>query len=470
MRLFLFLLLAAVPAAAAPRISVIPFSGPSAGTSRSQLVEALCETAECLPQGKVTSRNRPDWKKVSREKVDFLVAGKVVKVKRKQFLEVTVYAGPGAPEYKKRFPLSRGRLAGKSLVAITKALEKLYAKAAPEPEPEPEPDPEPVAETEPATEAEPEAKEDERPPEEKKSDEGLSDSASRSERLASTSEDKDDRKAADAEVREDEGDDQERRRPARDSFLSIEIGPDLLRRSLQYSQVQTPNLRSYSADLIVAPRVRVELYPLAAASGLISGLGVEGSYAMAVGLKSRPTLNCEPAIVASQPSGCLSYPTSLSTLEVAGKLRIRPLTGSQAAVVPTVGFRNASFAVGAASDGSTLAGLPKIAYTAALVGAGFEAPFSEGRFSAFGRFAYLPVLSAGEILSAAYFPNGSASGLDVHLGIGFRVLPNLEARLVGQFARYGLQFQTQASDTYIASGAVDQYVGGNLAVRYHFGG
>ncbi len=258
---------------------------------------------------------------------------------------------------------------------------------------------------------------------------------------------------APVEVERRRGDDDIVRRAERaDAFFAVEVGPDLFSRKFAYHYVQTPNLRSYQASLIVAPKVKVELTPMAGQRGIAAGFGVEGSYAMAVGLKSRR-------------SDGPSHPTSLTRFELAAWLKIHPSDELPVAAVPHLGFRSASFAVGAAPDGNTLDGLPAISYAALVIGVGGEMPFGD-TFVTFGRVSYLPVLSSGQIISDAYFPQGSASGIEGMLGLGFAVMDKLDVRLTGTFTRYGLSFKTDETSTYRASGAVDQYLGVNLSVRY----
>jgi hypothetical protein len=87
---------------------------------------------------------------------------------------------------------------------------------------------------------------------------------------------------------------------------------------------------------------------------------------------------------------------------------------------------------------------------------------------AFARFSVLVALSSGEIISAAYFPKGSAFGIDLGLGLGFRILPALQIRAGFDFTRYGLSFTSTAADTYQGTGASDVYLGGHLSLRFEY--
>jgi hypothetical protein len=78
------------------------------------------------------------------------------------------------------------------------------------------------------------------------------------------------------------------------------------------------------------------------------------------------------------------------------------------------------------------------------------------------------VFSSGEIISAAYFPNGSAFGIEASVGLGVSVLPFMQIRASFEFQRYGMTFITQPTDPYVAAGASDTYLGGKAVVRFSF--
>ena len=78
------------------------------------------------------------------------------------------------------------------------------------------------------------------------------------------------------------------------------------------------------------------------------------------------------------------------------------------------------------------------------------------------------MFSSGEIISAAYFPNGSNLGLDGSLGVGVALLKSLQIRAAFDFNRYGLTFKTEPTDAFVAQGAVDQYVGGTVSLRFQY--
>lgn len=439
------------PQALAQRIAIVPFTGPGANGVRNQVVSALCDQAECVGEKKVVGAGgKPDWKKAKKEKVKFIVAGKVNGKGKKKSIELQVEHKAGAAKFKKSWPLEGGELSDKNLAAAGDALAKAMGL---EKKPPPEAPPE---EKKPPPEAPPEEKKP--PPEEKKKKV----------------------EAPPPEVVEPPP-------PAplahsKRPVFSVELGLDVQSRVYSYSSIASTNLRSYNAPFIPGLDLKAELYPLAIVQqGFLAGLGLEVGYAFSIGLKSRR----------KGPDGMFlptTFPTSISKLDLALKFQIRPISGSDAYFAPFFGYRSHSFGVGLASDGSSLDGppdamgnlpkatLPPISYSALKVGVGGELPFGSTGLLLYARFAVLPVLSAKDILGAAFFKAGSAFGVDGALGLGFK-LPfsfafidagALQLRLGFDFARYGLSFKTAATDEYVAEGAVDQYLGGTLAVRFTY--
>lgn len=431
-------LLASSALAAKPTLTIAPF--PGANAARSQLVDALCSELTCAPQGPLMRRGRPDWRKVRAKKVQFVLTGRKAKVRRKAVVVLELLKAPGSPRFRKRFPLdARGRLSARTLAAArSELLETLGVAPEPEQEDEPAPTESPRAEA-PVTEEPAEAPAREVPPEP-----APPPSAVASEPASEP-----------AEPSGEPAHVETRRRAGREHVLALEAGPEFTSRRLAYTQGHTANLLWYHADLIVLARVRAEFFPLAASEGLASGLGLEASYAHAVGLKSQ--LNDGPLL-----------PTHHNRLDLAAKLEATVVEALGLTLVPAVGFRHTTFRVAPAPDGTVLDGLPAVSYAALVLGLAAELRFSDGRFVTFGRAAYLPVLSSGEIISASYFPKGWATGLEGELGVGLRLLPRWHARLTGYLTRYGLTFRPAPDARYSAPGVVDQYLGMNFAVRHSF--
>jgi len=200
------------------------------------------------------------------------------------------------------------------------------------------------------------------------------------------------------------------------------------------------------------PSVHVQLFPLARmGNAAIAGLGLEGGYALSVGLSSAP-------------SNGPAYPTTISRMDAGLRYRSPGLLGDKLALSAFGGYRVEGFKVSPV-NGTTLVGLPNPTYSSARGGLG--ASYSFGTVSAFLEASALYVLNTGE-LQKAYFPKTSGLGLEGLVGADIRLTPLLGLRVAGHVTRYALNFTTVSTDTYEAKGAVDLYAGGTVALRVTF--
>lgn len=412
----------------AQRVSLLPFSGPGNAAVRAQLTNALCDTADCLAPAKVTTRNKPDWKKAKKEGAAALIAGKTIKKGKKVSVELQVLTGAGAPKAKKTFPLDKtNTLSAANLQAAIDLVDGVVGgSSAPAPEPTPReavtPEPAPREATTPApretTEPTPAPVADTRP-------------APAEEKPAA------ERKA---------------------KFLKLDVGADLVTRSLSYDQLVSSNLRTYQLPPVGQPAVGVQFFPLALVrDDLLSGLGVE------VGVGFAPWIRSSVGGAAGQ-----SYPTSIFRFDGLIRWDLRFIESFALVISPYVGVRMQSFTVGAASDGTRIDGLPNISYLGLRAGLGLEVPVIPRWLVVFGRFGVIPVFGSGELISPAYFNSGSTFGLEANAGLGVNVLPFLQVRASFEFQRYASTFKTQSTDQYVANGAGDTWLGGNLSLRFQF--
>ncbi len=407
----------------AQRICVVPFTGPGGPPIRNQVIAGVCERADCVAPPKATSGNKPDWKKAKKEAVLYFVTGTVAKKGKATNLTLQVLAKAGKPKWSKVYPVEGGELSAATLSTALTGLKAALggpAEKAPEPEPvpskpaqpvaQPEPLPQPVraAEPAPATAA---------PPAERTSD-------------------KDER---------------------RQHFVAIELGADLLLRSFGYKDLTSSNLRSYDS-FFALPAAHLELFPLALSSrGIVAGLGLEGGISLATWLKS------------GRKNTTDAFPTSTMRIDAGLVWRIMPLSSIDLAFYPIVGIRLHSFTVGAMPDGTRLEGLPGLNYFGLRGGLGVDVPLLDKRVVIFARFVVIPVFRSGEIMSSAYFSGGGSNfGLEGNAGVGIRIVNHLYVRLAFDFTRYSLTLKSSPTDTYAASGATDQYLGGTASLRFEY--
>ncbi|MBE2251202.1 MAG: hypothetical protein IAE78_16805 [Myxococcus sp.] len=430
MRALLWVALLASAPALAQRIGVVPFAGPNAAAVRNQLVTAICDTADCVNSAKVTTGNKPDWKKAKKEALQFFVTGTVAKKGRAQTLTLEVLSKPGAPKLKKSFPVNADGLAAKTLQQAIDALKGAFGGAeAPEAAP---------AEATPPVRATP-------------SEPVRTSGAAAKPTPAATpapSEPAPEPTPEPAPVVSGA-----RRLP----FIAVEGGVDLLNRSFSYVQPVT-NLRRYGLPLFPLGMVKVEFYPLALSrQDLLGGLGLEAQASFAPWLRSRRESTMDDV-----------YPTSTVRIDAGLSWRIMPVKTLNLSLIPLLGIRSHSFTVAPNAMGTRLDLLPNLSYLGLKAGLGFEVGLADDFFFVFGRFAAVPVFSSGEIISAAFFPNGSNFGLDGNVGVGVALLKSLQVRAAFDFIRYGLTFRTEPTDAFVAQGAVDQYLGGTVSLRFQY--
>jgi hypothetical protein len=91
----------------------------------------------------------------------------------------------------------------------------------------------------------------------------------------------------------------------------------------------------------------------------------------------------------------------------------------------------------------------------------------------FGIFAggyYRRVLAAGGIRSVDWFPSAQVWGAEGSVGVSYRFLSWLEARLQGDVRLYSLSMNPDGNDPHVTDGARDQYWAGSFSVAALFGG
>jgi hypothetical protein len=428
----LLTLLLALPAAA-QKIAVLPFTGPGAPPVRAQLLKELCEEVECVPQAKVMRAGKPDLKAAAKLEVGLVVSGKVAGAAKKRALTLTGVDARGKRLFEKRFEVDKkGQL---SVARLASARELVLSKIPVAPVRSPavaEPSHPSLGSTASARPAEPE------------------ESPDPFARLANERSRPEERPLAQPEPGAALA--PERRTQP---MVIAEVGPNLFSRSFEYQNLRFSNLRSYDARMIFAPRIRAELYPLAAfMSEPVAGLGLEVDYAFAIGLRTRA-------------EDATTFPTRFDQLDIGARWNLWLADGA-VLLCPQVGYRSSGFSVAPAQDGTVLLGLPAVGYQALRVGAALDYPLRALPLTLFARAAYLQLLALGELGQEPYFPDSGGMGLEGALGLGYRLSRQLEVRATFHLTRYSHTYRTEPTSTYAAAGASDQYLGATASVRYAF--
>jgi hypothetical protein len=427
--------------AAAQRVSFPSFTGPSAANVRNQIVGAVCDTADCIAATKTTTNGKPDWKKAKKESVAYFVTGNVAKRGSALSLELAVFSKAGAPKAKKSYPLEKaGTLSAKNLQSALDMLAVALGRKGGGSAPPVESDTPPVETARPAP----------------------APSSSSSSKGPTRPSEPPPPPAESKRAREEGGQGEapapkpgQKRKP---KFLVIDVGAELLNRRLEYSQVATANLRRYELTPFFAqPTLGLEFYPLALVrDDLLAGLGLEVSTGFAPWLQSRLT---------SIPD---SFATSAVRFDAGVRWNIAPIPTWALTFSPYVGVRSQSFTISPLPDGRRIDGLPNIGLVGLRVGLGLDVPVVPNWVGVFGRFGIVPVFGSGEIISASFFPNGSAFGLEANAGVSVNFTSFLQLRLSFEWMNYGFTFSTQPTDTYVAAGATDTYLGGRAGLRFMF--
>jgi hypothetical protein len=427
------LLAVAATAASAQRVSFPNFTGPGAAGVRNQIVGAVCDTADCVAATRTTTGGKPDWKKARKESVLFFVTANVVKKGKALWLDVQVLNKAGPAKARKTFALDKnGTLPAKGLQQVMDLLTGAFGgstRSAAEPPPATTPD---AVKTQPKETSKP------------------------ADALPTSPPKRDPEQPAPQGAEPDTRGTAPKASKTRPKFLMIDVGADLFTRRLEYSQVATSNLRRYDLGLTGMAALGVSFFPLALMrDDLLAGLGVEFAIGFAPWIQSRLT------------STTTAFPTSAMRIDGGIRWELRPIKTFALAISPYVGVRSQSFTVSPVM-GQRIDGLPNIAHVGLRAGLGLDIPLIENRLNVFGRFGIIPVFGSGEISSPAFFPNGSAFGLEANAGVGVTVLPFMQIRASFELARYGLTFVTQPTDTYVAAGAAETYLGGNASLRFMF--
>lgn len=415
--------LVALPAFA-QKLAVGPITGPGAANLTRQLSQTLCDTADCVPAGDVTSSGKPDWKKAKRAGVSVFLTGTVVKKGRVHTVTLEVWTGPGKPRATKAWPGEDERFSPKHLSEVAALVSQYVKRGAPPPV----------------------ESDDAEPPKITKGGKGKRGDDERPLRLSGeTPQEPGGDEEAPAKETEPEGEGD-----ASAPRFAAWVGFAVMNRHYDYSGAASGNLRRYDLPIFPTPRLGVEAFPFAQKPGHLAGLGFEGTLDYQGWLKSRKL---------NDPT---EFPTSAVKADVSARWRF-PVASFF--VTPRVGIRYQAFTVAAASNGSKLDGVPNLAYFGPRLGADIEGKLLEDSLRLWGGGSIIPELSSGDVLSPAFFNKGSNVGFELHAGVAVHLTGPAWLVATGEFSLNSLSFQAQPTDPYVAAGATDRYLGAGLAAR-----
>jgi hypothetical protein len=247
--------------------------------------------------------------------------------------------------------------------------------------------------------------------------------------------------------------------------FEVFFGPTGTSRNLAYHQdYSSVGLRPYSLPLGAAAAVHVVWYPISAFSeGPMQHLGLEIGVEQSFGIQS--TIGNDGTPLAGKTFGNTVH-------EFEGGLRYRiPFgAGSQAWFSATGGEH--AFVFSSPNDCNSCRAtldIPDTIYRYARPGVGVRLELtSDISLTVGGGYRY--IFNSGGTQLDTFFPHRTLGGVDAELQIGYRVTPMIEARLVGEVRRYFYDMHARAGDTFIAGGAIDQYLTFGVGMAVLLGG
>ena len=453
------LLVCALSAEAAPKITIAPITGDKKSQVGSQISGALCRTYTCVPSSRVFTKKKPDWNKMKSAQVSGLLVGGVAKAKTGKGKEVQLswLSQPGKAAQSWSFPLtSAGKLTSSSLQTLSTDVGNLASSG-------------PLLEagvgavgavaagTAPATDTlsttpltSPPAA-------------GAMAAGAAAEPLplpvTPTPAAPGEKSLADTPVAVDAGANQGYEAPRHQWRFAVELGTDLLNRNLSYSNVGAGSiLRPYSVSLFFAPHARLELFPIAFFSdGFFAGIGIFGDYAMSVGLKSK----------FQDTTDTFEKGSTYNRWQAGIEWRMRFWSESDFAIVPFFGYGKEKFVTDGDPSGSGFNGLPQFDLSGIKFGLRLDIPISSGFWIIVGgdyviwNTKNLPVQDQTGVNSVTF--TGSAKAIEAELGFHIHLFGPVALRVFGIYQSTSFTFDEGQAEA--AGSATDRYLGGRVMLR-----
>ena len=124
----------AAPAEAAEtiRVAVAPFSGPGGAIAQQQVASALCRQLTCVPEKKVLTKAKVDFKKAQKEKVKYVVTGAIAKSLIGDALDLSVMQGANKKVFSSSYPVEGGQLSPGTVETARKGILRKLGLPVPE--------------------------------------------------------------------------------------------------------------------------------------------------------------------------------------------------------------------------------------------------------------------------------------------------------------------------------------------------
>jgi hypothetical protein len=225
------------------------------------------------------------------------------------------------------------------------------------------------------------------------------------------------------------------------------LGLGFVSRDLDYVDDFSGNLEPYNLGGTPAVEAALDWFPWAH-SRLLSYLGVCGALEY--------TFDPISTDAAGKAFASRGY-------DLRGGIRARK-SFARGSVSLTASYGRHAFLLFATGDDTGEPPVPDVTYDYARAGAHGRLQVSRKLALELGG-AYRHILSTGEIGSQDFFSRATAGGVDMEAAVTVAGPFGLELRAGVDLRRYFFSMNPEPGDTFIAGGAVDQYLTGSLAVR-----
>ena len=241
--------------------------------------------------------------------------------------------------------------------------------------------------------------------------------------------------AAEAEA-DDEAD-----RPVRSNSLDLSIGTQFYTRRFVYNQNLQGQQQGHRSGAVPAPNASLDFFFL---PSLGISLGAEYSQALASQDRDGSRHRTTSFGYSAGAKARFDIGGDLLVGAAYGENRLRVTRDGSAAAAPQ---------------------MPDLSYRQVILGASTRFEIGYGA-SLIGGGNYLHLLGLGQLQSADYFPRISGRGGEGYAGLAIPITTAFEARVMANLRRYVFAMNNVTGDPRLAGGAVDQYLGVNLAVAY----
>jgi hypothetical protein len=229
-------------------------------------------------------------------------------------------------------------------------------------------------------------------------------------------------------------------------------GAELGTRNFAYQDYLWGNVRGYGLAGMAMGSIGLEVYPFAPmGTAVAKDIGFVGRVGYALNRKSETR------------DGGQSAETSWTRISAGLRGRIRAGDSSSS---PTIGLEGTYGQWSFLFSGTDPVVLqtPSVEYKYVRAGADARVPF--GAFALLGGAGYMYVLSAGPL--GDKFPHATIGEVDLRLGAAYAFSPAFEAQLTATYDRFFMSAHPVAADSYVAGGALDQYVIAHGGIAYAF--